>query len=340
MTGMTASSSALQAFDDHATTGRSALDRAAAAAISATAGDDEMLVIALRPDQDDRRVIASAGNSAVRASISVSIAAGNLRAWAVARANALADVHLAALPEIIRAAIQPSGMQSAQVAAVQHGDERDCLVMWLSRATATTADVEARRALTLEALVDAAQSDRSAAAARLAGEQQAAAEPAITGLDRLPEIDPLETMPGRGEFDKALARLRSDETGLIVMKLDNSEQIVETHGDQSLEAVLRSIATRLASSCRRNDVIARVDDDSFAVLLVDVDRRAAFEISKRLRAQIGEPIELASGSLDVSISVGLSHEAGLVDGVELFVSAESAMVDAHEAGGARMLVAC
>ena len=41
-----------------------------------------MLVIAVRPDLDNRRVIASAGNSAVRASISVSIAAGNQRAWA------------------------------------------------------------------------------------------------------------------------------------------------------------------------------------------------------------------------------------------------------------------
>ena len=233
-------------------------------------------------------------------------------------------------------------MQSAQVASVQHGDERDCLVMWLSRAATTSADVESRRALTLKALADAADADRAAAVARLAGEHQAelAGPEASMSLAELPELDPLETMPGRGDFDKALARLRSDETGLIVMKLDNAEEIADERGDQSLEAVLRSIATRLSSACRRNDVVARVDDDSFAVLLVDVDRRAAFEISKRLRSQVGEPIELDSGPLSVSISVGLSHEAGLVDGVELFVSAESAMVDAHEAGGARMLVAC
>jgi diguanylate cyclase (GGDEF)-like protein len=315
------------------------LDQAALAATSAVTGEDEMVVVALRPNSDDWRVIASAGNSAVRASISVAIAAGNLRAWANARPGAPADVHLAALPEILRAAIQPSGMQSAQVASIHNGDQPECLIMWLSRATSTSADVEARRRATLATLVEAAAADRQAIAEHAAGALQSAPAEASTVLDALPELDPLDTMPGRVDFDKALARLRSEETGLIVMKLDNADEIVAEHGDEALEAVLRSIAARLSSSCRRNDVVARVDDDSFAVLFVDVDRRTAFEISKRLRAQVGEAVELESGPLGVSISVGLSHESGLVDGVELFVSAESAMVDAHEAGGARMLVA-
>ena len=75
-------SGGLQAFDEQAVTGRSRLDQVATLLTSpAMCPDvDEMLVIALRPDLDNRRVIASAGNSAVRASISVSIAAGNQRA--------------------------------------------------------------------------------------------------------------------------------------------------------------------------------------------------------------------------------------------------------------------
>ena len=44
--------------------------------------------------------------------------------------------------------------------------------------------------------------------------------------------------------------------------------------------------------------------------------------------------------VDISVSVGLSHDVGLVDPAELFASAESAMADAQDAGGARMLVAC
>ena len=102
--------------------GRSRLDQVATLLTSpAMCPDaDEMLVIALRPDLDNRRVIASAGNSAVRASISVSIAAGNQRAWATRRRTTTSSTCPSpSLPEIIRAAIQPSGVQTIRVAAVE-----------------------------------------------------------------------------------------------------------------------------------------------------------------------------------------------------------------------------
>src|SRR5262245_62727117 len=104
-------SSAVQAFDDEAVTGRSRLDQVATLLTSpAMCPDpDEMLVIALRPDHDNRRVVASAGNSAVRASISVSIAAGNQRPWTTIESDGVVDIPVAALPEIIRSSIQPSG---------------------------------------------------------------------------------------------------------------------------------------------------------------------------------------------------------------------------------------
>ena len=102
----------------------------------------------------------------------------------------------------------------------------------------------------------------------------------------------------------------------------------------------RAVAARLSGSCRKNDVVALIADNAFAVLLVDVDRRFAFEISKRLRSDVSEPVDVEGEAVELSISVGLSHDVGLVDPVELFVSAESAMEDAHDAGGARMLVAC
>jgi diguanylate cyclase (GGDEF)-like protein len=162
----------------------------------------------------------------------------------------------------------------------------------------------------------------------------------VPAIHEVPELDPLATLPTRVQFDAALAELRSEETGLIVIGIDDMNSIRAEFGDEGVDQVRRSVAGRLVDSCRRNDVVAWIDEDAFAVLLVDVDRRAAFEISKRLRSEVSEPIALPARAVELSISVGLSHEDGLVDPVELFVSAESAMVDAREAGGARMLVAC
>lgn len=335
---------AVQAFDEQGVSGRTRLDQVAALLTSEAMCPDaeELFVIALRPDRDDRRVIASAGNSAVRASISVSIAAGNQRAWAQAASGEIVDVAVASLPEVIRASIQPSGLQSVRVAAVKHGATNECLLMWLTRSATVSPEAHARHTIALQNLTDAAARDREIAAERAAQEELArqSAQVAEAADDDHDASDVLASLPDRRQFDATLANVRSDETGLIVLGIDNLDTIDDEHGSEAVEQVREAVAARLSRSCRRNDVVARISDHAFAVLLVDVDRRAAFEISKRLRSDVSAPIELESGTTEVSISVGLSHEVGLVDTAELFASAESAMEDAQEAGGARMLVAC
>jgi diguanylate cyclase (GGDEF)-like protein len=335
---------AVQAFDERAVSARSRLDQVATLLTSeAMCPDaDEMFVIALRPDRDDRRVIASVGNSAVRASISVSIAAGNQRAWAQANPGEVVDVAIASLPEVIRASIQPSGLQSVRVASVGPGESSDCLLMWLTRSATVSPEAHARHKIALQNLTDAAARDREVAAERAAQGQarRAAAEADATAARDDEAGDVLSTLPDRRQFDAALADVNSDETGLIVLGIDNLDEITADLGPDAAYQVRATVAGRLSRACRRNDVVAWIGDDAFAVLLVDVDRRAAFEISKRLRSDVSAPVELESGSSEISISVGLSHETGLVDTAELFASAESAMEGAQEAGGARMLVAC
>ena len=303
---------------------------------------EEMLVIALRPDEEKRRVVASAGNSAVRASISVSIAAGNQRPWTTIEGNDLVDIPVQALPEIIRSAIQPSGVQSVRIAVVEGDGTRDALAMWLTPHPSFTDESRARHETVMTNLRDAAGRDRSDARERAAAEQQARAEqPALDPLPRAGFVgDPLANLPTRTEFDDALAHLESDETGLVVLGIDNIDEIVGDHGTDAADHVRRAVAARLSGTCRKNDVVALVGENSFAVLLVDVDRRVAFEVSKRLRNDASAPVDLDGEMVEISVSVGLSHDVGLVDPAELFASAESAMADAQDAGGARMLVAC
>jgi diguanylate cyclase (GGDEF)-like protein len=337
-------SSGLEAFDEQAVTGRSRLDQVATLLTSpAMCPDpDEMMVIALRPDADNRRVVASAGNSAVRASISVSIAAGNQRPWTSVQDAGIVGIAVAALPEVIRSAIQPSGIQSICVGRVEADGTRDVLTMWLTRHPSFSDEAKARHETAMANLRDAAARDRADAAEHELAEQQARAErQAAEAQERAQFLgDLLATLPTRREFDDALANLRSDETGLVVLGIDNIDAILAAHGCEAADRVRRAVAAGIASACRKNDVVALVGESSFAVLLVDVDRRTAFEISKRLRGDTSAPVELDGETVEISVSVGLSHDVGLVDPAELFASAESAMADAQDAGGARMLVAC
>jgi len=337
-------SGGLQAFDEQAVTGRSRMDQVATLLTSPAMCPDaeEMLVIALRPDQDSRRVVASAGNSAVRASISVSIAAGNQRPWTAFEGVGITDVPIAALPEIIRSSIQPSGIQTICVGVVEADGTHDALAMWLTRHPSFSEEARARHETVMANLRDAAARDRGDAKDRALAEQQARAErPALEPTPAAEfDGDPLAMMPTRREFDDALAHLESDETGLVVLGIDNIDEILDAHGSDAADEVRRAVATRISGSCRKNDVVALVGESTFAVLLVDVDRRVAFEVSKRLRSDATAPVELDGEMVELSVSVGLSHDVGLVDPVELFASAESAMADAQDAGGARMLVAC
>ena len=84
---MAALSSNLPSSSEPPFPGRTELERVASSLVvgAVPAESTDMLVIAVFPAPPDRRVISSVGNSAIRAAVSVAVAADNLRAWAECR---------------------------------------------------------------------------------------------------------------------------------------------------------------------------------------------------------------------------------------------------------------
>lgn len=324
----------VDAFGDQPLEHGSALDHAAqqlTAAYSATTPDG-LLVLALHPNRPNRRVVASAGNSAIRAAVSVAVAAGNTRAWSDAKHEAVVEVDIQTLPEIIRAAVVPAAIAHVRVGCVKGDLGADCLVMWLSERDDDVEGDDARAAL-LQQLSEAAAIDRQQAA--LAAERAAA----VRSVAVAPDLDPLARLLDNDQLEDALADMSSDETGLVVFSIDDVDRLADAHGADGVETIAGEIATRLARTSRKTDLLARLAIGTFAVVLVAVDRRTAFEVSKRIRSTVVEPIELATGTVELAISVGLAHEVGLVDPIELFESSAAAMREAAATGGARMVVA-
>ena len=140
----------------------------------------------------------------------------------------------------------------------------------------------------MQNLSDAAARDRAEARERALLEQQARAAQQAAEPQQPEQLagDPMATIQTRREFDDVLTRVSSDETGLVVLGIDNIDAITAAGGSAAADHVRRAVAGRISVSVRRNDVVALVGDNSFAVLLVDVDRRSAFEISKRLRSRL------------------------------------------------------
>jgi diguanylate cyclase (GGDEF)-like protein len=229
---------------------------------------------------------------------------------------------------------------------VYAGDEVAAYTMWLAPGAFPTAGMRSRHEALLGHLRAAAAEDheRELEEAKLAAARAAAraAEAADRDASR-PDIvggDLLGSLPDREHLDLMISELETDQAAVLVLGLDNADDLATVYGAEGMEQVRQIVAQRLVSSVRKHDMIAYVGDDAFAVVLVNVDRHTAFEVSRRLRGTLSTPLAADLGETVLSVSVGLSHESGLIDAADMFEAASSAMADARDEGGARMLIAC
>jgi diguanylate cyclase (GGDEF)-like protein len=157
---------------------------------------------------------------------------------------------------------------------------------------------------------------------------------ALTGLpNRTLLIDRLTQALG-------LAERTGGSTGLIFVDLDNFKEINDTGGHAAGDAVLRQIGVRLLGAVRPMDSVARLGGDEFVVLLPGLgDRSEATDVAARVARVIDLPIDLDTGPVPVTASVGVSICEPAVGGHlspdSLLGQADTAMYHAKLLGGSR-----
>jgi diguanylate cyclase (GGDEF)-like protein/PAS domain S-box-containing protein len=125
---------------------------------------------------------------------------------------------------------------------------------------------------------------------------------------------------------------------VLIIDLDNFKFINDTFGHSAGDELLKGVAGVLRHRVRRNDVVARVGGDQFAVLLPEVDADQALIVAAGIVKTLGQRVAvLGDQSIHVTASVGLAPFDHL-SAVELLEIADLAMYEAKQAGRNRVAV--
>jgi diguanylate cyclase (GGDEF)-like protein/putative nucleotidyltransferase with HDIG domain len=157
------------------------------------------------------------------------------------------------------------------------------------------------------------------------------------GRDALTGSFPIEHF--RGQLSDEIQRVRRHNIAgsLVVLQVDTIIELHREHGFEAGDAMLRKLVETLRAGTRGEDLVARMSDDRFALLLRESDERAATACVDRLMLELER---LESGPVrGISASVGIASLQGSRSAVDLFDRAVGALGAAQAAGGGRIVTA-
>lgn len=173
----------------------------------------------------------------------------------------------------------------------------------------------------------------------------------ISDLKRAEELlrrnaytDDLTALPNRQRFldrlthSLALGRRRPDyRFSVLVLDLDRFGLVNESLGLALGDRMLDATARRLESCLRSDDMVARLSEDAFGILLEDISesdeaRRFADEVQRA----VSEPCLLGAREVVTTTSIGIVHDTtSYIRAEEILRDAESALFQAKATGRAR-----
>ena len=143
---------------------------------------------------------------------------------------------------------------------------------------------------------------------------------AEASVERLANFDLLTGLPNRNQLishlEEAIRREGSGTEGVALMMLsvDRFSEIQEGVGIVGADDLLKKVALRLAGVAEAGQFIARISDDSFAIVILQADAERAHELAKHIQRAMTDPFELAGVPLDVRTTSGIAlfpaHGAG------------------------------
>lgn len=139
------------------------------------------------------------------------------------------------------------------------------------------------------------------------------------------------------ERDLMRAERDHDPVGVIMIDVDHFKSINDNRGHAAGDAVLRIIATGIASVLRPYDSVGRCGGEEFLIVAPGCDLNAAWELAERVRAHAaGCNIVVDGHTVRVSLSLGVTTGDASGDLEKLLHASDAALYQAKNAGRNRV----
>ncbi len=151
--------------------------------------------------------------------------------------------------------------------------------------------------------------------------------------DRLTDVYNLRYLKTALRREVRRASRFRQELALLAIDVDRLKAYDDAFGELKGSLLLKEIATVLAQQVRSFDVLAKLGDDEFMVILPQTGREGALEVAERMRGAVERHAFSGSSVGSITISVGavcFPSDAGEIR--DLVSAAKRAVQNAKEAG--------
>ncbi len=135
------------------------------------------------------------------------------------------------------------------------------------------------------------------------------------------EDDPAAQVSSKPQFfDNLIARLSmlkrlpKVKLSMLLVEVEGLARIRSEHGDSAAAIVTRVVAQIFKAQLRDIDLVARLEDNTFSLLLPGIQAHDAFEIAERLQAAVSRyPLPKRAGVARVFVAIGAAEASGSDD---------------------------
>ena len=152
--------------------------------------------------------------------------------------------------------------------------------------------------------------------------------------------DSLTGLPNRRALQDALtAKLNESKRNkemfaVIIIGMDRFKEINDTEGYEMGDTLLKQVAIRLETVAKKDDIVARIGGDEFAVILRNVDPDQAAKATAKIHSALQEVFMINSKRVHATASIGGSvFPKNGRDIRKLLRSADTALTQTKKAGG-------